>query len=237
MPRSHQRSNQDMRPLSFELNVQKYAWGSVLVSYGDTRVICAANIDNKVPPFLNGKQQGWLTAEYSMLPGATTQRSGRDQGKGGRSQEIQRLIGRSLRAVTDLKGLGERTLLIDCDVLQADGGTRTAAISGSYVAACVAVKKLIATQQIKNMPFRQAVAAVSVGIVRQQICVDLCYEEDAQAEVDLNLVMGGDLQLIEVQGTAENAPFSRAQLNDMLDLGQRAISQILVAQQQILATV
>ncbi len=226
-----------MRPVSIEIGVQKFSLGSVLVSFGDTRVICAANIEEKVPGWMMGRGQGWLTAEYSMLPGSGNQRTQRDSGKGGvngRSQEIQRLIGRALRGVTDLKALGERTLSIDCDVLQADGGTRTASITGAYVAAALACKKLIANNKLKALPFKQAVAALSVGVVNGTVLVDLDYSEDSTAEVDMNIVGTANGNLIEVQGTAEGAPFSPDVLAQMVKAGQAAMVDLFAAQEKAL---
>ncbi|MCC6805928.1 MAG: ribonuclease PH [Deltaproteobacteria bacterium] len=230
--RSFNRSAAEMRPVSIEIGIQKFSLGSVLVSFGDTRVICAANIEEKVPGWMTGRGQGWLTAEYSMLPGSGQQRTQRDAGKGtnGRSQEIQRLIGRALRGVTDLKALGERTLSIDCDVLQADGGTRTASITGAYVAAALACKKLIAKGTMKALPFREAVAALSVGVIRGQVLVDLDYSEDSSAETDMNLVGTASGKLIEVQGTAEGAPFSTDELAQMVKAGQAAMANLFAAQ-------
>ncbi len=230
------RSPDAMRPVSFELGIQKFASGSALVGFGDTRVICAATLEEKVPPWMAGRGSGWLTAEYAMLPGSGTQRTARDAGKGtnGRSQEIQRLIGRSLRAVTDLKALGERTLSLDCDVLQADGGTRTASISGAYVAAYIACKKLMQKGLLKQMPLREPVAALSVGIVRGEVYADLDYSEDSTADVDMNLVMTASGKIVEVQGTAEGAAFSEAELQAMLQSAKNAIQTVFAAQQSAL---
>jgi ribonuclease PH len=237
MKRSFDRTAAQMRPVTIEIGVQKFSLGSVLVSFGDTRVICAANIEEKVPGWMMGRGQGWLTAEYSMLPGSGNQRTQRDSGKGGvngRSQEIQRLIGRALRGVTDLKALGERTLSIDCDVLQADGGTRTASITGAYVAAALACKKLIANNKLKALPFKQAVAALSVGVVGGNVLVDLDYSEDSTAEVDMNIVGTANGNLIEVQGTAEGAPFSPDVLAQMVKAGQSAMADLFAAQEKAL---
>jgi ribonuclease PH len=227
-----------MRPVTIELNVQKFASGSVLIGFGDTKVICAANLEEKVPNWMAGRGQGWLTAEYAMLPASTHQRSERESGRrgpNGRSQEIQRLIGRALRGVTDLKALGERTLTIDCDVLQADGGTRTASITGAWVAANLAVRKLLKSGALKASPFREAVAAISVGIVGGQVCVDLNYQEDSSADTDLNLVMTAGGGIIEVQGTAEGKPFSPQELSQMLEHGKRALDSLFEAQKKALA--
>ncbi len=222
-----------MRKVSFELGVQKHADGSVLVSFGDTRVICAASLQEKVPGWLKGRGQGWMTAEYAMLPQATNERTERDGSRGkanARSLEIQRLIGRALRGVCDLKALGERTLTIDCDVLQADGGTRTASITGAYVAAMLALRK----HKIKALVLKEPVAAVSIGICAGQVSVDLCYTEDSTADVDLNLVMTQSGKIVEVQGTAEGEPFAIEQLMQMVDAGKKAIGELVKAQLAVL---
>jgi ribonuclease PH len=228
MNRSDQRSAQAMRPISFQRHFTIHAEGSVLVSFGDTKVLCTASVVDKVPPHRKGKG-GWLTAEYGMLPRATHTRGDREAAKGkqsGRTQEIQRLIGRALRAVVDIDALGERTIHLDCDVLQADGGTRTAAISGAYVALMDAVKSL----NLAKSPVRDSIAAVSVGIVKGQCVCDLDYVEDSGCDADVNVVMNGAGQVIEVQGTAEGAPFSREQLNTLLDYAAAGIAQIRAAQ-------
>ena len=223
-----------MRLLAFESGVQMHAAGSVLVSFGDTRVLCAVTAAEDVPRWMCGSGRGWVTAEYNMLPAATNTRSRRERTlNSGRTKEISRLIGRSLRAVTDLEALGERELTVDCDVLQADGGTRTAAITGGYVALRLATADLCETP-----PFTGQVAAVSVGIVGGEVLVDLCYEEDSAAEVDLNLVLAqtdGESALVEVQGTAEGATFSRTQLDAMLDAGSAALEAVFRAQRERLA--
>lgn len=227
-----------MREVRFTRRYVVHAEGSVLVEFGATRVLCTASVDEKVPPFLKGKGQGWVTAEYGMLPRSTGQRMQRESVSGrqsGRTQEIQRLIGRSLRAVVDLKALGERTLQIDCDVIQADGGTRTAAITGSYLAVCDAAAALIAAGRIDKTPVRDQVAAVSVGIYRGIPVLDLDYPEDSDCETDMNVVMTGGLGLVEVQGTAEGAAFSRAELDAMLDLATQGIGSLLAAQRAALA--
>ncbi len=234
MNRSYNRSAQAMRPISFQRNFTIHAEGSVLVSFGDTRVLCTASVVDKVPPHRKGKG-GWLTAEYGMLPRATHTRSDREAAKGkqsGRTQEIQRLIGRALRAVVDIDALGERTIHLDCDVLQADGGTRTAAISGAYVALMDAVKGL----GLAKSPVLDSIAAVSVGIVNGQCVCDLDYVEDSGCDADVNVVMNGAGQVIEVQGTAEGAPFSREQLNTLLDYAAEGIAQIRAAQIAALAS-
>ena len=231
--RHDQRTPQAMRSVSFVRAYTMHAAGSVLVSFGNTRVLCTASVVDKVPPHRKGKG-GWLTAEYGMLPGATHTRGEREAARGkqsGRTQEIQRLIGRSLRAVVDIDALGERTIHLDCDVLQADGGTRTAAISGAYVALVDAVKTL----KLAKSPLLNSIAAVSVGIVNGQCVCDLDYIEDSGCDADVNVVMNGAGQVIEVQGTAEGAPFSREQLNTLLDYAATGIAQIHAAQIAALA--
>jgi ribonuclease PH len=215
----------------------RHAEGSVLIEFGDTRVLCTASVDDKVPPFLKGQGKGWVTAEYGMLPRATNTRTQREAATGkqsGRTQEIQRLIGRSLRAVADLGALGERTIQIDCDVIQADGGTRTAAITGAFVALHDAVRLLAGKQAMAAWPLRQFIAAVSVGIYEGVPVLDLDYAEDSQCETDMNVVMTGDGGLVEVQGTAEGAPFSRVQLDAMVDLAGAGIQQLIGAQRSAL---
>jgi ribonuclease PH len=214
-----------------------YAEGSVLIEMGNTHVICAATLDERVPPFLKGTGRGWVTAEYSMLPRATLTRSRRDSDQGrvnGRSQEIQRLIGRSLRAVVDLGSFGERQLIMDCDVVQADGGTRTASITGAYIALYQAFKNMKGMGLISNIPLKNAVAATSVGIVRSNMMLDLCYEEDSQAEVDFNVVMTDQGLFVEVQGTAENKPFSKDSLNGLIDLADGGIKQLFEIQKNVI---
>jgi ribonuclease PH len=238
MPRPDGRANDQLRPLTFLPRYLEFAEGSVLVQMGKTWVLCAATVEETLPPFLRAKGgQGWVTGEYAMLPRSTSRRSPREAALGrlgGRTQEIQRLVGRSLRAAIDLVALGERTITIDCDVLQADGGTRTAAISGGYVALALAVRKLMADRVLRKNPLRGMVAAVSVGLVDGEPRLDLAYEEDSRAEVDLNVVMNDAGLLIEVQGTAEGQPFSREQMVTLLDLGAKGVLEILVAQQQAL---
>jgi len=227
----------DLRPCKLVLKAQKYAEGSCLIQMGDTRVLCAASVEERLPPWMAGRGEGWVTAEYAMLPRSTKERSPREAATGrpaGRSQEIQRLIGRSLRAVTDLAALGERRIVVDCDVLQADGGTRTAAITGGFVALAEAVHWLVEEKIIKRSPLRDLVAAVSVGLVGGEQYLDLSYEEDSRASVDLNLVMCGRGDLVEVQGTAEGVPFSRKQLDALLDLAQQGIQQLIQAQREAL---
>jgi ribonuclease PH len=229
-----------LRPLQFRNHVAPYATGSTLVEWGNTRVICGVTVEESVPRWMKEQNVmgGWITAEYSMLPYSTLQRKQRDISKGkidGRSQEIQRLIGRAMRAAIDLEKIGSRTIWVDCDVLQADGGTRTAAITGAYVALSLAVKKLQAEGKLKENPLLSGVAAVSVGVVAEQPLLDLCYVEDAAAAVDLNLVMNAAGEFIELQGTGEEATFSESQLAALLALGKAGIRELLTAQQAALA--
>jgi ribonuclease PH len=229
-----------LRPLQFRNHVAPYATGSTLVEWGNTRVICGVTVEESIPRWMKEQNVmgGWITAEYSMLPYSTLQRKQRDISKGkidGRSQEIQRLIGRAMRAAIDLEKIGSRTIWVDCDVLQADGGTRTAAITGAFVALSLAVKKLQAEGKLKENPLLHAVAAVSVGVVDLQPLLDLCYVEDAAAAVDLNLVMNAAGEFIELQGTGEEATFSESQLAALLALGKAGIRELLAAQQAALA--
>jgi ribonuclease PH len=236
--RNDGRQLQQLRPITLNRHFTRYAEGSVLVEFGATKVLCNATIEETVPPFLRGKGQGWVTAEYAMLPRATHTRSPRESSKGkvsGRTHEIQRLIGRSLRAVIDLSALGERTIQIDCDVIQADGGTRTAAITGAWVALADALNGLVAQGKLPTSPLRDTVAAVSVGIVGGVPMLDLCYEEDARAEVDMNVVVTGDGRFVEVQGTAEAEPFSVAELDLLRDLALRGCAELILLQQKALA--
>ncbi len=233
------RQPDDLRPLTFDRDYTEMAAGSVLVSMGKTRVLCTASVDERVPPWMRGKATGWVTAEYSMLPGSTPERSNREVNKGkpsGRTQEIQRLIGRSLRSVTDMKLMGERQILVDCDVLQADGGTRTASISGAYVALHDACTRLVAAGKLPAHPLSTACAAVSVGVVDAMALLDLDYSEDVRAEVDMNVVMTGSGRFVEVQGTAEGLPFTRAELDDLLGLAEHGIATILDVQADLLLT-
>ena len=228
-----------MRPVTIEPNYLKTAEGSALISVGNTKVLCTASVEATVPPFLRGSGKGWVTAEYAMLPRATSTRTPREVKKGregGRTMEIQRLIGRSLRSVVDLTVLGERSVLIDCDVLQADGGTRTASITGAYVALHQALGKLVAQGALAAMPLRSSVAAVSVGMVEGEALLDLCYEEDAHAAVDCNVVRTGAGAYVEVQGTAEGAPFSPEQLQAMLALAGKGIAELTALQEAALRT-
>lgn len=235
--RNDGRNCQELRQITITRHFTRYAEGSVLVEFGATKVLCNATIEETVPPFLRGKGQGWVTAEYSMLPRATHTRSPRESAKGkvgGRTHEIQRLIGRSLRAVIDLTALGERSIQIDCDVIQADGGTRTAAITGAWVALSDALNGLVAQGKLKTSPLRDTVAAVSVGIVGGVAMLDLCYEEDSRAEVDMNVVVTGDGRFVEVQGTAEAEPFTSAELDLLRDLALRGCAELTLLQQKSL---
>lgn len=231
------READQLRPVKITKDYIMHPQGSVLIEMGNTKVICTAMIEEKVPPFLKGSGKGWITAEYGMLPGSTNTRKMRDSSKGkidGRSQEIQRLIGRALRSVVDLEKLGERTIWIDCDVIQADGGTRTASITGSFVALMCAFNKLIAAGILTEAPITDYVAAVSVGVVNDEPILDLCYEEDSKADVDMNLVMTGAGKFIEIQGTGEERPFDQAELTSMLALGQKGIQELMQLQRQII---
>ena len=236
--RSAGRACDQLRPIRIQRHFTKHAEGSVLVAFGDTQVLCTASVEEKVPPFKKGGGEGWVTAEYGMLPRSTHTRSDREAAKGkqsGRTQEIQRLIGRSLRAVFDLQALGERTITLDCDVLQADGGTRTAAITGAYVAAQDAVRHLMAAGKLTTNPILEPVAAVSVGMVQGAVLLDLEYVEDSGCDTDMNVVMAGSGRFIEVQGTAEDTPYTRAELNAMLALAEQGIAQLQRLQHQALA--
>ncbi|MBK1724388.1 ribonuclease PH [Thiocystis violacea] len=236
--RPSQRRADELRPLRFTRGFTRHAEGSVLVEFGDTRVLCTASLEPRVPPFLKGQGKGWITAEYGMLPRATNERMAREAARGkqgGRTLEIQRLIGRSLRAAANLQLLGERSITLDCDVLQADGGTRTAAITGAWVALRDAIDGLLAKGELKADPIHSQIAAVSVGVYQGTPVLDLDYAEDCTAETDMNLVMDGEGRFIEVQGTAEGAPFSRAELDALLELGAAGIRDIQAAQRAALA--
>lgn len=233
-----QRAADELRPLQIIPNFLPHADGSALICCGHTKVICTATIDENVPSFLKDTGRGWVTAEYGMLPASANGRMRREAVAGkqsGRTQEIQRLIGRSLRAVMNMDKLGSRQILIDCDVIQADGGTRTASISGAFVALALAINKLLASGKIVENPIREAVAAISVGIVNGQILLDLDYPEDSGCEADINVVMTASEQLVEIQGTAEGAPFSVQQLNDLIKLAQQGVAKILIEQQKAIA--
>src|SRR5512135_1721607 len=236
--RAHGRKAGQLRPISLEVNVSKHAEGSCLARFGDTHVLCTASLENRVPPHVLGTGAGWVTAEYGMLPRSTNERMPREAARGkqgGRTLEIQRLIGRALRASIDLSALGPRTLTIDCDVIQADGGTRTAAITGGFVALAQAVRRLQRTGAVKGNPILRHVAAVSVGVVAGEVRLDLEYEEDSTAEVDLNVVATGDLDLVEVQGTAEGKAFGRRRLDEMLDAALAGIATLKGLQEKALA--
>jgi ribonuclease PH len=237
--RTDGRKNKQLRPITITPSYIKHADGSVLIEVGDTRVICTAKLEDRVPPFLRHSGKGWITAEYGMLPSSSQVRISREstRGKvGGRTHEIQRLIGRSLRSIARLENLGERTVWIDCDVIQADGGTRTASITGAYVALLEAVRRLEKGGTIQNGFIKDSVAAVSVGIVNGKVLLDLTYEEDSGAEVDMNFVMTGSGKFIEVQGTAESAPFTKAKLDSMAEVAHQGIRELLKFQKKVLAT-
>lgn len=240
MRRLDGREKDQLRPIKITTGYQLFAEGSALIELGLTRVLCSATIEEKLPLFLKGSQKGWVTAEYSMLPRATVTRTSRDSSPGkiaGRSQEIQRLIGRSLRAVVDLASLGTRTITVDCDVLQADGGTRTAAITASYVALYQAISYLQKSGLLKSMPIKSAVAATSAGIVNSEEILDLTYEEDSHAEVDFNIVMTDKRELVEIQGTAEGKPFSRKSMDSLLNFAEKGIKELLEAQQKAISSI
>lgn len=237
MERNDGRKADEMRPIRVTRNFIRHAQGSVLIETGNTKVICTAMVEDKVPPFLKGQKKGWITAEYDMLPASTNTRKSRDRNRGkidGRTMEIQRLIGRSLRSIVDLERLGERTIWIDCDVIQADGGTRTAAITGSFMALYEAMHKLKEQGIIEEIPIMQFVAATSVGIYQDQVIVDLCYEEDAAADVDMNLVMTENGEMIEIQGTGEERPFKKDELQKLLEVGEMSILKIIEFQKKTL---
>jgi ribonuclease PH len=231
------RAYDELRPIKIIPGYQSFAEGSALIKLGKTHVLCSVSVEERVPPFLKGSGTGWITAEYAMLPRATVTRSQRDSTVGhvgGRNQEIQRLIGRSLRASADMAALGERTLIVDCDVIQADGGTRTAAITGAYVALHQAMENLMNMGVISSIPLKSAVAATSVGIVNSNMMIDLCYDEDSQAAVDFNIVMTSKGEFVEVQGTAEGKPFNKQAIDDLLALAEKGIRQLFTVQQAVL---
>jgi ribonuclease PH len=236
--RTDGRKPAQLRAVTITPRYIRTAEGSVLIEMGDTRVICTAKLEERVPPFLRNTGKGWITAEYGMLPGSSQTRIGRESARGkigGRTHEIQRLIGRSLRAVADLRSLGEKTIWIDCDVIQADGGTRTASITGAYVALADAVRGWLERGVIATNPLKDAVAAVSIGIIEGKILLDLCYDEDSRADVDMNFVMTGAGKFIEVQGTAEAAPFTRRQMEKMAELAEQGIKELLKTQKKVIA--
>jgi len=236
--RPDQRRSDELRPIKITKDYIKHAEGSVLIEIGDTKVICTASIEDKVPPFMRGQGKGWITAEYSMLPRATETRNIRESSKGklsGRTMEIQRLIGRALRSVVDLQKLGEKTVWLDCDVIQADGGTRTASITGAFVAMVDALGKLKEKNGWEKLPIVDFLAATSVGIVNDELVLDLAYIEDSSAEVDMNIVMTGKGQFVEVQGTGEESPFSSEQLGGLLELGKKGIDELVAKQKEVLS--
>ena len=240
MQRPDGRGADELRPVEIHTGYLKHPDGSVLFCSGETKVICTATIEDRVPPFLKESGQGWVTSEYAMLPGATDTRSQRESSKGrpsGRSQEIQRLIGRSLRAALDRKAIGERTIWLDCDVIQADGGTRTASITGAFIALALALNTLKERNKLRNPPIIAQVGAVSVGVVAGTPMLDLCYEEDSAAGTDMNVVMDSDGRFIEVQGTAEHASFSRDELNTLLDLAGSGITGLMAKQEEVLGSI
>lgn len=237
MERIDGRNNDQKRPAKITRNFTKYAEGSVLVETGDTKVICTASIDEKVPPFIKGTGEGWITCEYGMLPRSTQVRKIRESSRGkvdGRTMEIQRLIGRALRSVVDLKLLGEMTIWIDCDVIQADGGTRTASITGAFVALVDAINKANAAKQFEKYPIRDYVAAISVGVVKGEDLLDLKYEEDSNAQVDMNIIMTDAGEFVEIQGTGEQKPFSRNDMDELLRLGEKGVRELIGLQKEVL---
>jgi ribonuclease PH len=239
MSRNDGRAPNQMRPVTIKKNFIKHAEGSVLIQVGDTKVICNASVEEKVPPFLRDKKQGWVTAEYSMLPRSTHTRSSRESSRGkvsGRTQEIQRLIGRSLRTVVDMVQLGERTIWIDCDVIQADGGTRTASITGAFVAMCLAMKQLKKEKKIETIPIKDFVAATSVGVLEGKKILDLDYSEDSVAEVDMNIVKTGSGGFVEIQGTAEQEPFTDKDMEAMLSLANKGIKELIALQKKTIGS-
>ena len=238
--RSNGRKSYELRPMNLSTHVNKYAEGSVYIEMGETKVLITATVDEKVPPFLKGQGKGWVTAEYSMLPRATQSRNQREASRGklsGRTMEIQRLIGRALRSVVNLHALGERTITLDCDVIQADGGTRTTSITGAFVALAIAVNKIAEQHKLAVFPITDYLASVSVGVAGGQSLLDLNYEEDSKAKVDMNLVMTGNGKFVEVQGTGEDSPFSRAELHEMLELGEKGIRELIARQQEVLGPI
>jgi len=237
MERTAGRKADELREVRITPHYIKFPEGSVLIEMGETKIICNATVEEKVPPFLKGQNKGWVTAEYAMLPRATQSRNNRESIRGkisGRTNEIQRLIGRSLRAVIDLEKLGERTITLDCDVIQADGGTRTASITGAFVALVLALRQMVKAGVLKEMPVRDWLAAVSVGKIKENLCLDLAYDEDSQAIVDMNVVMTGAGNFVEIQGTAEGYPFTREELNSFLELAAQGVQQLIAAQKKVL---
>lgn len=235
--RTDGRQSNQLRPVTITTGVNKHAEGSVLIEFGDTKVICTASVEERVPSFMKGQGKGWINAEYAMLPRATHTRNMREAAKGkltGRTMEIQRLIGRALRSIVDLQALGERTITLDCDVIQADGGTRTTSITGAFIALCLAVDKLSHTAQFAKYPITDYLASVSVGIIQEKALLDLNYEEDSKAKVDMNVVMTGSGKFVEVQGTGEEAPFSRNEFNQLLELAEGGIEELIEKQREAL---
>jgi ribonuclease PH len=240
MMRSNGRQADERRPMNLTVNINKYAEGSVYIEVGDTKVMCTATVEEKVPMFMKGQGKGWVTAEYAMLPRATQTRNQRESARGklsGRTMEIQRLIGRALRSVVDLQALGERSITIDCDVLQADGGTRTTSITGAFVAMALAMHKIAQKHTLPKFPITDFLASVSVGIVGEDTLLDLNYEEDSKAKVDMNVVMTGQGQFVEVQGTGEESPFSRAELDGLLAIAEKGIREMIDQQREALGPI
>ncbi len=239
MCRKDGRKLDQLRDINVELDYLDYPAGSCLITFGKTKVLCAVSVENRVPQFLLGQGTGWLTAEYSLLPYSTKERIQREAHTGrltGRTQEIRRFIGRSLRPIFDLNLVGERTFIIDCDVIQADGGTRTAAVSGAFIALCIAVNKMMENKEFSAFPILDNVAAVSVGIVHNKLMLDLCYQEDSDAEIDMNLVMTGRGRIIEVQATAEKLPVSRSEFDKLIELGAKGIKEIIELEKKVIGT-
>ncbi|MDO7906925.1 ribonuclease PH [Paenibacillus sp. JX-17] len=238
--RSNGRNSDQLRPVTLTANVNKYAEGSVFIQVGDTKVMCTATVEERVPPFMKGQGKGWVTAEYSMLPRATHSRNQRESARGkltGRTMEIQRLIGRALRSVVDLPALGERTITLDCDVIQADGGTRTTSITGAFVAMAMAMNKLSQQNKLSTFPITDFLASVSVGVVNGTPVLDLNYDEDSKAKVDMNVVMTGAGKFVELQGTGEDSPFDREELNQLISLGELGIQEMISHQKEILGPI
>ncbi|MBH5317197.1 ribonuclease PH [Paenibacillus sp. GSMTC-2017] len=238
--RNDSRQPNQLRPVTITTNVNKHAEGSVLIEFGDTKVICTASVEERVPPFMKGQGKGWITAEYAMLPRATHTRNHREASKGkltGRTMEIQRLIGRALRSVVNLQALGERTITLDCDVIQADGGTRTTSITGAFIALALAVNKISEKTTFAKYPITDFLGSVSVGVIGEKALLDLNYEEDSKAKVDMNVVMTGSGKFVEVQGTGEDAPFSRDELNQLLALGEEGIAELIQKQREVLGPI
>ncbi|WP_202080388.1 ribonuclease PH [Caldalkalibacillus salinus] len=235
--RKNGRDKDTLRAVAIEPDYIKHAEGSVLITVGDTKVICTATIEDRVPPFMRGQGKGWITAEYSMLPRATESRNQREASRGklgGRTMEIQRLIGRSLRSVVQLDKIGERTIWLDCDVIQADGGTRTASITGAYISMVMALGQLLEEKKLTTLPVKDFLAATSVGVLDNDVLLDLCYEEDSQATVDMNVVMTGQKEFVEIQGTGEEHPYTRDQMNHMLDYAEKGIAELIEKQKDVL---